>query len=432
MYKKHQNLRAKGCSSGVVKKYHHNNRDIIDQNTLKLCGMLPSKYKDKISYKYKNDMYILKSTDQVQQDKVYVINDNVELPDLKYEYVVSEPTGTYNCETVYNYESVKNLINKLFTFKDLLSSEELQPSISCNIKKLNVYSKLVRQYSSTLLNVCSLKLLNINYTFDNIIGKSMKYDTLYADLCSAPGGFTYLLQSIFCNCKVTGFLTSMPPIESYLEYDPYIRDQNNCNFRLNVLYGDIRNQNFRIQFANHIGFKVAFVLADGGVDFKGQENFQEYIMRDLCLAQMLMGMMILKPSGFMICKYFDTFSKYMLSVLFLLKSVFKGMIVCKPVSSKAGNAEKYILFKDYQPNADLVEYFERILNLDKSERDKINNLVKIEDNHEFYNSMMKINKNLVINQNSALQKYLGKIKIEDMKSDIIYNTYKSWVKTFKN
>lgn len=353
----------------------------------------------------------------------------------------------YDSITVFKYGEVQNLIDKLIKHKDMLQANSKM--VNENRKKDDIFREVINTHKHNLMNRCSLKLLNLNVALDDIIGQCItkNNNVRYADLCCAPGGFTYFLLSRYRDCVMNVFMTSMSSSSSssYLPMDLEAVMSNNVKSNVCYLEGDITNEKFRNDFETFVEEKVDFVLADGGIDFTNIENFQEFYTRHLCLAEVVMGLKLLKEGGFIICKFFDMYSLFTASMLYVLGSVvFSEVTVCKPVTSKSANAERYVLFKGYKPNHNVTKKLNDILNEDMSLQKKgvemINSVFKIghddndDDFNEFYDSLLNVNKQLSNNQFVGLQEYLGKcsksLLMEDSKNKKKTNgfvLYKTWM-----
>lgn len=358
---------------------------------------------------------------------------------LKSEIAASE--ADYTDETVKNFPTVKGLI---YTMRDLKGGLERCASqkLNENMKNVDSFRFVVNNYD-LLLNRCSLKLLNLNNSFANILGEALNKKCTYVDLCCAPGGFTYVILKLFTKYDLTVHLTSMSSsVDSFLPINQEAL-QSACGSNAciaTLLEGDINEERFRRKFINRVNDRVDFVLADGGINFKNIENYQEYHSKMLLLNQIVTGLALLKDGGFMICKFFDMFLKYTTSLLYVTSTLFASFTICKPASSKAGNAERYVLFKGYKYDEKVLKF----LNMASC----MQNALKREGNVQMINSLTPslddpdnedvagflkfvevANKNVANNQNTALQKYLGMIKLSNVKDsrNVAFQSYRYWL-----
>jgi hypothetical protein len=96
--------------------------------------------------------------------------------------------------------------------------------------------------------------------------------------------------------------------------------------------------------------------ADGGFDFSSDYNAQEDSVFPLLLAESLLGLRTLAKGGCLVIKCFDTLEQPTLDLIWLLGRAFRTWGLMKPRTSRAGNAERYIIGRGYLgETADIVE-----------------------------------------------------------------------------
>lgn len=86
-----------------------------------------------------------------------------------------------------------------------------------------------------------------------------------------------------------------------------------------------------------------FVTADGGINCADKPAEQELFTLPLMLAEILVGIRALRSNGNFIIKAFSLFECQSVCLLYLLYIAFSEVTVCKPIASKAGNSEVYIV-----------------------------------------------------------------------------------------
>nr|WOZ57595.1 methyltransferase [Menippe mercenaria nudivirus] len=336
----------------------------------------------------------------------------------------------YSDDTVYNFDVTGSIIQMMIDMKNKL--EEVAPMTVVNyLKEHDTVRQLVHTYSNVCLNRCSVKILNINSCFDKVITSVVKRNAScsYVDLCCAPGGFTFTLLKIFPTLRA--HLTSMTSGKNapYLKMADVVNVDNFSNIKT-MMDGDLTKKTFRTAFVNAVGECVNFVLGDGGIDCTSVENYQEYYTRPLILSQLIVGLQVLQEGGFMICKFFDMFSKYNVSLLALMSFMFESVYIAKPFSSKAGNAERYVLFKNYKRDRDIIEYVEDLMEQqDKSDGMMLNSFLDLTLVPEFATFVCDVNKKLARMQLTELQKYMGMIRQPFNRRDVVnktFRTYKYW------
>lgn len=113
------------------------------------------------------------------------------------------------------------------------------------------------------------------------------------------------------------------------------------------------NQDFFVNLVREAHPKGVHVYsADGGFDFSSDYNAQEDVIFPLLLAESLLGIRVLAQGGCMIIKCFDTTERPTIDLLWLLSRCFREWTLVKPHTSRAGNAERYFIGKEFVGNVD--------------------------------------------------------------------------------
>ena len=97
---------------------------------------------------------------------------------------------------------------------------------------------------------------------------------------------------------------------------------------------------------------VHLYTADGGFDFSSDYNAQEDSILPLFLAEILIGLRVLSKGGCMVIKCFDTTEQPTLDLIWLASRAFCEWGIVKPRTSRAGNAERYIIGKGFIESSD--------------------------------------------------------------------------------
>lgn len=98
--------------------------------------------------------------------------------------------------------------------------------------------------------------------------------------------------------------------------------------------------------------KVDLYTSDIGI---GAEFDEEEAEAPLNLGQIICALKTLKEGGTMVCKMFLFFKPFNMSLLRLLCNVFKNFYVTKPLASRGGNSEIYIIGKGYKKDQDVID-----------------------------------------------------------------------------
>ncbi len=107
--------------------------------------------------------------------------------------------------------------------------------------------------------------------------------------------------------------------------------------------GDLRNPaNLAHVFARYRN-SMHLITADGGFDFTQQYTDQESVSANLIFCQIAFALALQAPGGDFVIKFFDTFTKISLDLLFLLANLYDQVSIVKPCTSRPANSEKYVV-----------------------------------------------------------------------------------------
>jgi cap2 methyltransferase len=93
--------------------------------------------------------------------------------------------------------------------------------------------------------------------------------------------------------------------------------------------------------------KCDLITADGSVSCQHDPNNQELIVAPIKMAEIAASLKCLKKGGLFVIKYFTCLEPQTVCQLWLLASVFRTLNVFKPVTSKPGNSEIYVICNDF-------------------------------------------------------------------------------------
>jgi hypothetical protein len=126
--------------------------------------------------------------------------------------------------------------------------------------------------------------------------------------------------------------------------------------------GDVTDRDMIRMMTKRLGKKVDLYTSDIGIDIPfDKTNEQESLEAHLNLGQVICALRTLKEGGNMVCKTFLFFKPMTLSLLYLLAGVFKEFSVSKPMTSRPGNSEIYLVGKGYKENVKVTEKLEDLL-----------------------------------------------------------------------
>lgn len=174
-------------------------------------------------------------------------------------------------------------------------------------------------------------------------------------LAEGPGGFIeavahlrnnkndeyYGMTLINNDIKCPGWRSS----KKFLEENPNVYIEKGTDNTGNIL----SRENF-IHCYRKYKNSMNLITGDGGVDFSEDFNNQEYTATKLIIAQVVYTLAMQSNNGNFVLKVFDTFSRAMIDILYLLSSLYKYVYVMKPQTSRYANSEKYIICKGFLLN----------------------------------------------------------------------------------
>ena len=118
-----------------------------------------------------------------------------------------------------------------------------------------------------------------------------------------------------------------------------------------------------------LGAPVKLVTADGSFDCLSNPSEQEAMTSHLHLCEVLAALEVLTPEGCLIVKMFTMFEASTICLLFLLCCCFENVSVYKPITSKLGNSEVYVVCMGYygRTNAAISKHLDVLMSSYSSE-----------------------------------------------------------------
>lgn len=263
----------------------------------------------------------------------------------------------------------------------------------CQIKK-ELYLINNGRFNIGIITNAWLKCYEILYEF-NLISAS-RYFTFF-DNGALPGSFIfstiYFANKFRRNTQINWFGNSLicdnkdhiDDIYGLVKCYPnnWIMD-NNCNG--DIL--DVKNIKYITEkvIKKNNGYHIDLYMSDIGISFNNFEN-EEYEFYFLNLAQILCGLITLKPGKHMFFKQFTLYEHNSIALISLLTSLFRHVHVVKPLSSKRYNSEMYIVCKFYNK----IIFTDQIKNL-------LLDKLHYEDRSPIYSNQFNFDFMLTINQ----------------------------------
>ncbi|GAB6022154.1 FtsJ methyltransferase domain-containing protein 2, variant 2 [Chamberlinius hualienensis] len=296
---------------------------------------------------------------------------------------------TIDDEDEYCDSGVLEQVLKAKTVLDSMEGDELRKART----RSNPYETIRGVF---FLNRAAMKMANIDAVFDFMFTNSHNEDDekevssddllYFADVCAGPGGFSeYVLWRKKWKAKGFGFTLKgandfkledffAGPCETFeAHYGEKGSEGDGDVFKTE---NQLAFRNFVLNATNDKG--VHFMMADGGFSVEGQENIQEILSKQLYLCQFLVALSIVRTGGHFACKLFDLFTPFSVGLIYLMYLCFKQVCICKPVTSRPANSERYIVCKGKREDSDEVyQYFDLINKLLPTQWDKDQDIIHI-------------------------------------------------------
>jgi 23S rRNA U2552 (ribose-2'-O)-methylase RlmE/FtsJ len=201
--------------------------------------------------------------------------------------------------------------------------------------------------SPFFINRGAVKLANLDFLAARLVELPPTFSFL--DLAGGPGGFTQYLLWKFPQSRGTGITLRL----SENDWNRKVTQDD----RFTAWYGpDHSGDLFSVTDAwtELVHSKVDLVVADGGFAIIPEKlNHQETLCHRLIAVEVYTALAALQDGGVFILKMFDLMTLPSQQVLWLLAVVFDEVKLCKPVASKAANAEMYVVARGFQ-NRDYI------------------------------------------------------------------------------
>ena len=167
-------------------------------------------------------------------------------------------------------------------------------------------------------------------------------------LAEAPGGFIQCLLE-----------TGVPMIHGIT----LLSDDKNTPYWNRILFkeprvtfhegvsknGDLYDFKNILSYIQHFGkHTMNLVTGDGGFDNSDDYNNQERNSLKLLYSEIYLALHLQKVGGAFICKFFDTFEKETMSLIYILRLCYEEVSFYKPCISRLSNSEKYIICKGFR------------------------------------------------------------------------------------
>ncbi|XP_075226562.1 cap-specific mRNA (nucleoside-2'-O-)-methyltransferase 2-like isoform X2 [Lycorma delicatula] len=285
-------------------------------------------------------------------------------------------------EEKWKVEGLQDLKVHLNETKSLLDDYNLN-SWHQHTKKVNVAAEVMRHVRKNIkpdmLTQAWLKFYEIvaSKIFDLIPTQAKENKFLNSvHLCEAPGAFitslNHYLQLNYPDVKWDWLASTLNPHHEQNTLSCMINDDrliyntlHKWNFGDDAT-GDLfnkKNMEFLVESTKEtFNDEVLLVTADGSIDCQSSPGEQESMVCPLLYAEVITAVHILKPEGSFLIKMFTLLECETVCLLYLLCKLFHQVKVFKPVTSKEGNSEVYVVCLRFRPPKD----FQDVLNVLRS------------------------------------------------------------------
>ena len=253
-------------------------------------------------------------------------------------------------------------------------------------------------------------------------------------LAEGPGGFIEAIVNLRKNANDKYY--GMTLINSDVNVPGWQKSQHFLSKNSNVFIekgisetGDLLDSDNIVTIYEKYRNSMEIITGDGGFDFSVDFNQQEKISAKLIFAQICYAIIMQKRGGHFVLKFFDTFTRATIEMIYILNTFYDEVYITKPNTSRYANSERYIVCKYFKKVhvADYLSVFQDMLMLMTS-NSYVDSLLNIKIPYYFITKMEEINAILgqqqletIVNTLSLIQNNSKDInnKIEQMISNNI-------------
>jgi len=284
--------------------------------------------------------------------------------------------------------------------------------------------KTLRHGKKSYITNAFLKCWEMIYTFNLIPSEHSSDYTVFGN-AEFPGAFIFAINKyiteITRNPRYKWYANSLFPDKKEGvvlgdEFKLYENYPDNWLMDGKENDGDVTKLKTVDAIRKKLGGKVDLYTSDIGIGLDITNfNKQEELEAVLNLGQVLCALSTLKIGGSMVCKMFMFFTPFNISLLSMLNNLFDEFYLSKPVTSRPGNSEIYIVGKGYKGyNEGAIQILRNALsNWDENSV----NIPIAEIKEEFYSKIL----------NSAYQIYKRQIRFVGMNIEISKRCYEKGI-----
>ena len=358
---------------------------------------------------------------------VFLIPKNVNpltCEEVSIQKSVDKENNIFISETLHKYLiSIKNQIDNYVEHWDIYKKytnpyeyiHTLVPEKKMSVSK---YKPLSRSF---------YKFIEICHTFDILPDKDVQINSFH--LAEGPGGFIEAIIHLHPNSEDQYIGMTLQSVDVDIPGWKKSNDFLKKNKNIILENGPKKNgdlfeiDNLRHCYAKYKN-KFDIITGDGGFDFSINFDNQEEQSSKLIFAQILYALAMQKTGGCFIIKFFDTFTKISLDMLYILSTYYRSVNIIKPNTSRMANSEKYIVCENYvNTDYSVVEKFINEYEFFIDKENTINRLINIELPYYFVNKVEDYNAILgqqqIENINTTINKIINRDTTDDNSKELI-------------
>lgn len=343
------------------------------------------------------------------------IIDKITINDINIILDNDKNIDIFISKTLYRYiTSIKNQINDYLNYWDLYKKytnpyEYIHTIIPEKKISVSKYKPLSRSF---------YKFIEICNTFKLLPDKNKSLNSFH--LAEGPGGFIEAIIYLHNNPdnKYIGMTLQSKDydVPGWKKSNDFLKKNQNIYLENGPKNnGDLFEVDNLEYCYKHYKNRFEIITGDGGFDFSIDFDNQEQQSSKLIFAQILYALSMQKTNGVFIIKFFDTFTKTSLDMLYILSSYYKSVNIIKPNTSRIANSEKYIVCEGYKNNDYLlIEYFIKNFYLITNNTNILKGILNIDLPYYFINKIEDYNAILGQQQMENINTTINKIINKDL------------------
>ncbi|XP_053988812.1 cap-specific mRNA (nucleoside-2'-O-)-methyltransferase 2 [Hylaeus volcanicus] len=292
-------------------------------------------------------------------------------------YVLPEPKALFK-ECLWNVDKLQTLKYELNVVKNYLnnynlSKWQLHTKQRNSAKDVMIYLK--RDIQPEFLTQAWCKFYEIVSSFplipiDRINNSNKCFKSIH--LCEAPGAFVtslnHWLKTNVPSIQWDWIATTLNP---YYEGNPSSMMIDDDRFIRHTLthwcFGEDNTGNLmnlknldKLVKVSEPCSDIFLITADGSIDCLDVPAEQENVVAHLHFCETITALHLLNTGGSFLLKMFTTFECHSVCLIYLLSCCFGNVNIVKPVTSKEGNSETYVVCTDFKGPTFVSPYLETL------------------------------------------------------------------------